>query len=142
MKRTLPRRVDSDFARMRSEGRRLGRLARATIALSALLFVSALVARPALAEENDALFEYGGLSCDEWISHSDLSAAETPKWLMGYLAQQVESGGYRVDVMKQIKSDQIMPWIDNYCRARPLDGLAVAGTALINELALRAAPGK
>jgi hypothetical protein len=125
-------------------GRRPGRLARTPLAslLAALLFVSALVARPASAQENDALFEYGGLSCDEWNGHSDLTKAETPKWLMGYLAQQIQSGGYRIDVMKQINPDQIGPWIDGYCRARPLDGLAVAGTALINELAARGAPVK
>lgn len=96
----------------------------------------------AAAEENYELFKYGGLSCDEWIRHSTLTEAETPKWFSDYLKQLYESGGYRIDIMDQFKSDQVVSWLDSYCRARPLDGLAVAGTVLTNDLAERAATAK
>ncbi len=96
----------------------------------------------AAAKENYDLFKYGGLSCDEWIRHSTLTEAETPKWFSGYLKQLYESGGYRIDILNQFKSDQIVTWLDSYCRARPLDGLAVAGTVLTNDLAERAAAAK
>lgn len=104
--------------------------------LTALVYVSSIVASHA--EENYDLFKYGSLSCDEWIRHSTLTEAETPKWFSDYLKQLYQSGGYRVDIMNQFKQDQIVTWLDSYCRGRPLDGLAVAGTVLTNDLAERA----
>jgi hypothetical protein len=105
---------------------------------------AALCLAPALAgqtraAENDDLFKYGSLSCDEWIRHSELTAAETPKWFGDLLAQLYQSGGYRIDILSQIKPDQTTAWLTDYCRAHPLDGLAVAGAVLTNELAARAA---
>src|SRR5579883_2807821 len=112
---------------------------------SALLVFVSVVSTPgggAAAKENYDLFKYGSLSCDEWIRHSTLTEAETPKWFSDYLKQLYESGGYRIDILNQFKSDQIVTWLDSYCRARPLDGLAVAGTVLTNDLAERAAAAK
>jgi hypothetical protein len=115
---------------------------RAVVALLMTILLSLLFSAAAKADENDALFRYGSLSCDEWVGHSSLTEAEAPKWFLSFLAQQIQATGYRVDLMDQIKSVQIMPWIDAYCRAHPLDGLAVAGAVLTNELAERAAPAK
>jgi hypothetical protein len=111
-------------------------------ALTATVLSSLLLSAPAKAEENDALFRYGSLSCDEWVGHSSLTEAEAPKWFLSFLAQQIQATGYRIDLMDQIKSAPVMPWIDAYCRAHPLDGLAVAGTVLTNELAERAVAAK
>jgi hypothetical protein len=92
----------------------------------------------ALADENYDLFKYGSQSCDEWIRHSDLTTPETPKWFESLLAGLYQGGGYRVDFLKDVKPEQVTAWLDNYCRANPLDGLAVAGTVLTNELAAHA----
>jgi hypothetical protein len=116
------------------------RLAFAATAMAA--FCSVSFNTQVVAEENDALFRYGSLSCDEWIGHSSLTEAEAPKWFLSFLAQQIQATGYRIDLMDQTKSIQVMPWIDAYCRAHPLDGLAVAGTVLINDLAERAVSPK
>ena len=110
--------------------------------LGALVALYCLAPPLAVAEENYDLFKYGSLSCDEWIRHSDLTEAETPNWLSAFLTQLFLSGGYRVDILGQIKSDEIMRWVDGYCRAHPLDGFAVAGAVLTNELSARAAAAK
>lgn len=110
------------------------RLTRALIALGCLC----AFAGRALAEENYDLFKYGSQSCDEWVRHSDLTEAETPKWFMNLLAGLSQGGGYRVDLQKEIKLDEAKAWLDRYCAANPLDGLAVAATVLTNELAARA----
>jgi hypothetical protein len=94
------------------------------------------------AEENAALFEYGSLSCDEWIAHSELTEAEARKWFVAAVTQEAKGGDYRIDILGQMNPDQIVAWADNYCRSRPLDGLAVAAMALINELAARATAAK
>ena len=105
--------------------------------LIALSCLSAFAAT-ALAEENDDLFKYGSQSCDEWVRHSDLTEAETPKWFLNLVAGLSQGGGYRVDLQKDIKPDEARAWLDSYCAANPLDGLAVAATVLTNELATRA----
>jgi hypothetical protein len=93
----------------------------------------------ACAAENYDLFKYGSQSCDEWIRHSDLTEDETPKWFQGLLVGLFQGGGYRIDFLNEIKPDETKTWLSEYCRAHPLDGLAVAGTVLTNELAARAA---
>jgi hypothetical protein len=115
---------------------------KAQAALMAALSCFLLFEGRALAEENAALFEYGGLSCDEWIAHSELTEAEAPKWFVGAVTQFAKGGDYRTDILGQMKPDQMVNWADAYCRARPLDGLAVAAMALVNELAGRATLGK
>jgi hypothetical protein len=92
----------------------------------------------ALAEENYDLFKYGSQSCDEWVRHSDLTEAETPKWFLNLVAGLSQGDGYRIDLQKEIKPDEAKAWLDKYCAANPLDGLAVAATMLTNELAMRA----
>ena len=119
---------------MKFEKRRGLGLNRVLIALGCL----SAFAGSALAEENYDLFRYGSLSCDEWIRHSDLTAPETPKWFENFIAGLYQGGGYRIDFKNEIKPDQVTAWLDGYCRAHPLDGLAVAGTVLTNELAARA----
>jgi hypothetical protein len=96
----------------------------------------------ASAQENAALFAYGDLACDEWIRDPTLLDSELRNWVLGYIAQQALSGGYRVNISGQMKSDEILKWVDGYCRMRPLDGLAVAAMHLTNELAARAAAPK
>jgi hypothetical protein len=121
---------------------RLRRAKHAAAALTMTVLSSLAFVTPSKADENDALFRYGSLSCDEWVGHSSLTEAEAPKWFLSFLAQQIQATGYRVDLMDQIKSVQVMPWIDAYCRAHPLDGLAVAGAILTSELAERAVAAK
>jgi hypothetical protein len=99
----------------------------------------AALAGPAQADENYDLFKYGSQSCDEFIRHSELTEAETPKWFQGLLAGLYQGGGYRLDFLSEIKPGEAAIWLSNYCRAHPLDGLAVAGAELTNELAQRAA---
>jgi len=112
------------------------------VALMALLCFFPFLAGRTHAQENAALFQYGALSCDEWIAHSDLTEAEAPKWLVGAVTQGAKSGDYRIDILGEMKPDQIVSWADTYCRSRPLDGLAVVAMALINELAAKATAAK
>ncbi len=119
---------------MKPEKRAALRLMRALAAFGCL---TAFAGR-ASGEENYDLFKYGSQSCDEWVRHSDLTEAETPKWLLNLVAGLSQGGGYRIDLQNKVKPDEAKAWLDNYCAANPLDGLAVAATALTNELAARA----
>jgi hypothetical protein len=101
-----------------------------------------LFAAPASAEENLSLFLYGALSCDEWNGPFVFGKSSLQSWLLSYLAQQADGEAYRLKILPQIKTDQIVQWVDDYCKTHPLDGLAVASTTLMNELAERAAASK
>jgi hypothetical protein len=93
----------------------------------------ALCGVPASAQERDALFVYGSLSCDDWLHHSEFSVSALHAWLLDFLVQQ--NRGYRINILDRVKSAQILRSIDDYCAIHPLDGLAVAAIALMNDLA-------
>ena len=112
-----------------------------TIRTLMILCCLSLFAPGASAEENQALFIYGDLSCDSWNGPFVFGKSALRSWLLGFLAEQA-AGGYRVNVMAQTSSDKIVKWVDDYCQARPLDGLAVASIKLLNELADRAKASK
>jgi hypothetical protein len=99
----------------------------------ALLCCSALCGAPASAQENDALFVYGSLSCDDWDRYSEFSESALHAWLLDFVVQQ--NRGYRINILDRLKSAQILRSIDHYCAIHPLDGLAVAAIELMNDLA-------
>jgi len=99
----------------------------------ALLGCFALCGAPASAQENDALFVYGSLSCDDWDQHSEFSESALHAWLLDLLVQQ--NRGYRINILDRVKSAQILRSVDDYCAKHPLDGLAVAAIELMNDLA-------
>jgi hypothetical protein len=101
---------------------------------------TALAVGSASAEENLSLFALGGQSCIDWREHPiPNEEAALRKWFVAAVDQQAQSGGYRLDVVEGTTPDDMIKAADDYCRVHPLDGLAVAATTLINELAARKA---
>ncbi len=74
----------------------------------------------------------GVRSCGEWVSDNKTLALGNQTWLLGYLS------GIAVATRKQILSgtdnQSIYLWVDNYCRANPLQSLSDAGADLYFEL--------
>jgi hypothetical protein len=79
----------------------------------------------------------GTESCGKWIASSTnpgIRAWEV-SWVLGWLTA---AGYYRVaGDLKETDSDAIAAWVDNYCRANPLDTVGTAATGLIKTLAER-----
>ena len=80
---------------------------------------------------------FGGASCGSWTeqrrTNSVLSAAYLT-WVLGFLSgvnmETVISKG--PDFLENVDKGAIAGWLDNYCRAQPLDDLNTA-TALLFE---------
>jgi hypothetical protein len=102
-----------------------------------------LAAGPAIAAEGYSLYAFGGQTCIDWREHPIPTEEEgLRKWFVGAVEQQAQSGGYRLDVVGGMKPEDMIKAADDYCRVHPLDGLAVAATVLINDLAARKALAK
>jgi hypothetical protein len=61
------------------------------------------------------------------------------QWVAGYLsaANNVAFVNDKEDVLKGSDFDGLMAWIDNYCRANPLDTVEKAAVQLLAELIVR-----
>lgn len=80
-------------------------------------------------------------SCGAWTSARSRGGADSQSWeswamgfLSGYNRFSIQSNG---DVAFGAGIDGMKAWIDNYCRANPLDPVVKALTALIRELESR-----
>jgi hypothetical protein len=76
----------------------------------------------------------GTNSCGAWTSARAGSnpylklAAE--QWVVGYLSGVGFAGAPEGDnPLNEVDADGVWAWMDNYCRAKPLDSIATAGAA-------------
>jgi hypothetical protein len=84
-------------------------------------------------------FRPGDLSCDEWFRDPAIHP-RLREWIRVDLARQVAVTSYRVNIAEHVSSDENDQWVDGYCHAHPLDGLAVTVVRLMNDLSIRAVP--
>jgi len=119
-----------------------------TLAVIALLF-SAGSAWKAEAGEYKVLGP-GAQSCGTWTKKSNEDSwlhVQQTAWVLGYITAfntwgpfGVNSGTQVVsDVSKGVDVDGILAWIDNWCRANPLDTVSWAAGQLMVELIKRKA---
>jgi hypothetical protein len=89
---------------------------------------------PAHAEEA-TVFGHGLVSCGKWTEARRTTTGQGLyiQWLAGFLSGlNIESKG--PDVLNGQGFDALMAWVDNFCRANPLEPIATAGFALMKEL--------
>ena len=91
------------------------------------------------ADTAHAVKVYGLRDCSHWIEaravKTGYGAMIEEAWLSGYLAGAVahDRGGF--DPLKNTTSvSQIYLWMDNYCRANPLQNIVDGGNQLLKEL--------
>ena len=86
----------------------------------------------------------GFVSCGTWVDYKEknnkvgIIAAE--RWLTGYLSGF--SVAQDIDVLVDADLKSLSLWMDNYCRANPLDSISDGGLALFLELAKKKGPTK
>jgi hypothetical protein len=91
------------------------------------LFVTLPVA-PALAQPNYAIMGAGLEYCGAWTEARQQNAAELPEhWLLGYLSGIGSESVSGTDPLKSMDAEAVFAWVDNYCRAHPLDTIERAG---------------
>jgi hypothetical protein len=86
-------------------------------------------------------FGVGGDSCAVWIdARAKRNTSSHGSWVLGYVSalNLWNVIGQRKDALKNTDGPAIYLWIDNYCRANPLENIATAAGALARELNDRA----
>ncbi|MEJ8825624.1 hypothetical protein WKW80_26955 [Variovorax humicola] len=82
----------------------------------------------------------GFSSCGQWVKQRAVEQGTRERfvtltmemWLIGYLSGL--SVGTDIEVLRGRESQSLLLWVDNYCKANPLDDTSIAGHALFNAL--------
>jgi hypothetical protein len=98
----------------------------------ALGLMVALAAAPAHAVQ---IIGAGLAPCGTWTADRaarDIGASEGETWVGGYLSGAAFWGS-NLDPMKGIDAKAAWAWVEDYCRAHPLDKIIDAANAFIQE---------
>jgi hypothetical protein len=100
------------------------------------LAVAAMILLVGVGDAN-ALTTVGDRSCGQWEGRAQNGYAKLAieSWLMGFLTGLAV--GTDKDVLAVPDGASLMLWMDNYCRANPLDTIGTGGKALYLELLAR-----
>jgi len=105
-----------------------------------VLIVSAALLAPTASAQRRAMLGEGLASCGQWTQArqaNDPKVGRMAQWVAGFLSGlNTEATGK--DFLVGTDFDAVMGWVDNYCRAQPLDPLVTAAAKLRNELQSRA----
>ena len=76
-------------------------------------------------------------SCGNWVEsrqakRSYLERAHNGGWLLGFMSGLAMKSG--IDYLAKSDKDSLLLWVDNYCKANPLEYLDKAGYELEKEL--------
>lgn len=99
-------------------------------------------ASPALAaSDGSTMSRYmGEISCGSWPKdevYGQIDKAVRLNWILGSLSRA--SFAHKIDLLETVDQASVSAWVDNYCRAHPLETQIDAAWALERELAQRAA---
>jgi hypothetical protein len=96
------------------------------ILLPALLLISILSAQVM------ANTTVGSTDCGQWTQKP---SNPRKAWLLGFMSGLNFANPSRSDALNKLSSaDQIIVWMDNYCKDNPLNDVAVGGRELYAEL--------
>jgi len=106
--------------------------------LSAILVVSLLTGPVEAATKGPAkvatIIGLGAsTSCETWTTaRRDQKASALEQWMLGYLSGMGKVLELkRIDPLRGVDPNGVWTWIDNYCKANPLDLTVNAGTRFL-----------
>ena len=101
------------------------------------LFVALLFLTTQIAAQEQAVLGQGNVSCGSWLNDrkgDDAQASSKIAWVLGYVTAFNQYGSKpEGDVSEGKKTEEMMVWIDNYCRDHPADNVHRASAALVDE---------
>lgn len=119
---------------------------RASIPAAVLLFTFSISGFPAIGAAAAPTYVIRGVGADSCQDWNQYKMADGParygsiSWVLGYLSAFNNFVSADGDLTARTSVDEITAWIDDYCRAKPLDTVAGATTALISQLAAPEVP--
>lgn len=115
----------------------MGKKPHLILALLALGFI-----QPALGRDESVIF--GNRDCGIWLQKdNDYLRMGSEGWLLGYLSGQnmvlhtLKNKKFGDALQKINSAKQIFLWMDNYCRANPLNDISTGANELMVELMKR-----
>lgn len=94
-------------------------------------------------EEAWAFRTIGVPSCGDWVesrqSHPSTAELANKSWLMGYMTGMADGLPSEVapNLLGETDGDSLVVWMDNYCKAHPLENVLLGGQELTTELLRR-----
>jgi len=85
---------------------------------------------------------FGRRDCGQWFSDAQVQKERNRAWVLGWLSgvnnafnNRTPDGQTKPDFLAQLNSaDQIFLFVDNFCRANPLETVSAAADQLMAEL--------
>ncbi len=108
------------------------------LVVAAIMLVAASLEASA---QDRMIFGEAGTSCRTWTQARQTKSRKaglSAQWVAGYLSGSNVEADHPADVLGGTNFDGLMAWIDNYCRANPLDLVGTAALKLFDELKSRA----
>jgi hypothetical protein len=104
----------------------------ALLAASLLLFQTVQ-----MAAQEKAVLGQGNVSCGSWLENrtgDDVQVVARTAWVLGYVTAFNQYGSKpEGDVSGGKSTEEMMAWIDNYCRQHPTDNVYRASAALVDQ---------
>ena len=100
-----------------------------------ILSVLSLVVGIGTADAEFVYMGHGTRSCGSWtIDRRTASRTELAdeSWILGFLSG-VGYEGAGLSPLNDVDAKDVFGWMDNYCRAHPLDDIEKAGEAFVRE---------
>ena len=94
---------------------------------------------PVLAEQRPVLGQ-GNISCSVWLEGRQTDspdAASRTAWLLGFMSAFNQYAWEGIDVSEGKGTEELMSWMDNYCRQHQSDHLHMASQAFIDDFRRR-----
>ena len=79
----------------------------------------------------------GVRSCGAWTADrrypDSIAALMDEQWILGFLTGSGDATPGDADPLHGVDAEAVWAWVDNYCRANPLDKIIRAGEAFFRE---------
>jgi hypothetical protein len=88
-----------------------------------------------------AVATIGSVSCGEWVKNREAKNRIMPSnlaYLAGYLSGIAVGTGN--EFLRNANAESLWSWMDNYCKANPLNNVDNGAISLSNELIQRSSP--
>ena len=102
----------------------------------AVVFLTVCFAWPTASNAFKTIGVGAANSCGTWLSNrhnNDVADLALKKWVLGFLSGVGFVGSPNLDPLNHLDANAVFHWMDNYCRAHPLDGIFVALKAFVKE---------
>ena len=99
-----------------------------------LITSAVLTAHAAQATKTVTIGGVSASTCGKWSAlRHDHASTGHEQWILGYLSGAADNASDRVNPLERLDYFAITSWMDNYCKAHPLDDMLKAARSFEKE---------